>query len=132
MSTNNQVFLHGRVARDPELRQAKDRAVCRFTIATDEGKKANGDKITEFHNITAWDRIGESMAQYFHKGDPIMIWGRNSTSSYEKDGHKVYSHSVIVERFGFPLQKPKAETYGTEPAPTNAFEDYEDDNDLPF
>ena len=131
MSTNNQVFLHGRLTKDPELRQGNT-AVCRFSVATDEGKNHDGDKISEFHNVKAFGNTAEAIARNFHKGAPIIVWGRNHTDSYEKDGHKVYSHSVIVERFGFPLQNPKEETYGTEKAPANAFSDVEEDFDLPF
>lgn len=134
MSLNNQVFLHGRLARDPELRQTKtDKAVCRFTVATDEGKTQSGEKITEFHNVTAWNRWAEFVAKRFKKGDPILIWGHNHTSSYEKDGHKVYTTSVEVERAGFPLGKPKGETYGTEKTTADAFEEFDDDDaELPF
>ena len=123
MSTNNQVFLHGRIARDPELRQTtSNKAVCRFTVATQETKD-----ISEFHNVSAWDKNAESISKYFHKGDPILLWGRLNTTSYERDGHKVYSTSVIVERWGFPLGKPK------EAKPT--FVDIDDDDldgELPY
>lgn len=121
MSTNNQVFLHGRIAKDPELRQTNtNKAICRFTVATQETKD-----ITDFHNVSAWEKNAESIAKYFHKGDPIMIWGRLNTTSYEKDGKKVYSTSVIVERWGFPLNKPKTEKEDT-------FSDIDDDSELPF
>lgn len=123
MSTNNQVFLHGRIARDPELRQTNsNKAVCRFTVVTQETKD-----ISEFHNVSAWEKNAESIAKFFHKGDPIMIWGRLNTTSYEKDGKKVYSTSVIVERWGFPLSKPKTEK-------ADSFTDIDDDDlgDLPF
>ena len=122
MSTNNQVFLHGRIVKDPELRQTNsDKAVCRFTVATQETKD-----ITDFHNVSAWERNAESIAKFFHKGDPILIWGRLNTTSYEKDGKKVYSTSVIVERWGFPLNKPKI-------GKADSFEDIDDDlGELPF
>lgn len=133
MGLNNQVFLHGRLTKDPEIRQTKsDKAVCRFSVATDEGKNKDGDKITEYHNVTAWGRQAEFVAQYFKKGYPILIWGHNHTSSYEKDGHKVYTTSVEVERVGFPLQKPGADLTGVEKAPVGAFDDYEGDEELPF
>ena len=116
MSTNNQVFLHGRIVREPELRQTNNnKSVCRFTVATQETKD-----ISEFHNVSAWERNAESIAKYFGKGDPIMIWGRLNTTSYEKDGKKVYSTAVIVERWGFPLGRPKSEK--------PVLEDIEDDD----
>ena len=58
MSLNNQVFLHGRLARDPELRQTKtDKAVCRFTVATDEGKTQSGEKITDLTLFQEYRRM---------------------------------------------------------------------------
>ena len=133
MGLNNNVFLHGRLTKDPEIRQTRsDKAVCRFSVATDEGKNAAGDRITEFHNVTAWENHAEFVHQHFKKGDPILVWGRNSTSSYEKDGHKFYNTTVVAEKIGRPLQKPKEETYGTENAPANAFDEIEPDGELPF
>lgn len=123
MSIYNSVFLFGRLTADPELRQTtKDTPVCRIRMATSEGKNFP----TEFHAVTVYGKDAENIAKYFKKGDPILIWGHNHSSSYERNGKKVYSYEVVEDRFGFPINMK------TEGKPTDTFTDIEDAGELPF
>lgn len=136
----NTVFLYGRMAKDPELRYTKNNTpVCSFTIATSEGKDADGRDRAEFHNCVAWKRDAENISKFFLKGDPILLRGHLQTRSYtvgtETTGwteEKRYVTEVIVERFEFTYGK-KDSGRSAEPAPVNAFQDLaEDDDELPF
>lgn len=130
MSINNSVFLHGRLTKDVELRQNKDKAVALFKVATDDGKTKAGDKVTNFHDCVAFGNTAESISKFFSKGDPIMVSGSLSSRSYtNKEGDKVYTTEVIVDRFAFPLQKPKS----AEQARPGEFSELTgDDGGLPF
>ncbi len=134
MSINNSVFLHGRLTKEPELRQNKDKAVCLFKVATDDGKTKAGDKVTNFHDCVAFGNTAETIGKYFAKGDPIIVSGSLSSRSYtNKDGEKVYTTEVIVDRFTFPLQKPKNASRDPEPAQPGEFSELTgDDGELPF
>lgn len=134
MSINNSVFLHGRLTKDVELRQNKDKAVALFKVATDDGKTKAGDKVTNFHDCVAFGNTAESVAKCFSKGDPIMVSGSLSSRSYtNKEGDKVYTTEVIVERFAFPLQKPKSASRDPEQARPGEFSELTgDDGELPF
>ena len=70
----NKVQLLGRLTRDPELKDtAAGKKYANFTVACDYGKDREGNKLTNFVPCTAWDRRAESIAQYFHKGQRILI-----------------------------------------------------------
>ncbi|HVY35783.1 MAG TPA: single-stranded DNA-binding protein [Candidatus Paceibacterota bacterium] len=102
----NKVFLIGNLTRDPELKAIPSGAkVATFGIATNRvWKDQSGARkeATDFHNIVAFGRPAETMAQYLHKGSSVMIEGRIQTRSWEgQDGKKNYRTEIIVEGFQF-------------------------------
>ncbi len=103
----NKVFLYGNLTRDPELKALPSGSqVANFGLATNRTyKDKNGAKqeATEFHNIVAFGRTAEVIAQYCKKGRPIFIEGRIQTRSWEgkEDGKKQYRTEIIVDNFQF-------------------------------
>lgn len=101
----NKVLLYGNLTRDPELKALPSgQQVANFAIATNRTyKDKNGAKQeqTEFHNVVAFGRTAEVIAQYMKKGRPMMVEGRIQTRSWEKDGAKQYRTEIIVENFQF-------------------------------
>lgn len=103
----NKVFLYGNLTRDPELKALPGGSqVANFGLATNRTyKDKNGAKqeATEFHNIVAFGRTAEVIAQYVKKGRPIFVEGRITTRSWEgkEDGKKQYRTEIIVENFQF-------------------------------
>ncbi len=99
----NNVNLLGRLTRDPELRYTDNQiAVCRFSIAIDRGKDKNGnDRGADFPSCIAFNKTAENINKFFAKGRRIAVTGRLQTGSYEKDGQKLYTTDVIVDRFDF-------------------------------
>ena len=103
----NKVFLYGNLTRDPELKALPSGSnVANFGLATNRTyKDKNGAKqeSTEFHNIVAFGRTAEVIAQYCKKGRPIFVEGRIQTRSWEgkEDGKKQYRTEIIVENFQF-------------------------------
>ena len=86
---------------DPELNfQANSgMAICRFRLAVTRPFKKDE---TDFINCVAFNKTGETIAQYFTKGRPIAITGHIQTGSYDaKDGTKRYTTDVVVESFEF-------------------------------
>jgi single-strand DNA-binding protein len=97
----NKVFLFGNLTRDPELKALPSGVnVCNFSIATNrtfkdrDGKK---QEQTEFHNVVAFGRTADIIAQYLKKGSSVLVEGRIQTRSWEKDGAKQYRTEIIVE-----------------------------------
>ena len=104
----NKVILVGRLTRDPEVRYSSGEgamAIARYSLAVDRrGRRdAGGDQSTaDFINIVAFGRDGEFAEKYLHKGSRILVEGRIQTGSYtNKEGQKVYTTDVVVERHEF-------------------------------
>jgi single-strand DNA-binding protein len=75
---------------------------------------------TDFFNITAFGKTAEVIHKYFTKGSRIGIEAHAQQSSYEKDGHKVYQITFIVDSIDFCEKKSDSS------AQSNS------DDDLPF
>ena len=104
----NKVILVGRLTRDPEVRYSSGEgamAIARYSLAVDRrGRRdAGGDQPTaDFINIVAFGRDGEFAEKYLHKGMRILVEGRIQTGSYtNKEGQKVYTTDIVVERHEF-------------------------------
>lgn len=103
----NKVFLYGNLTRDPELKALPGGSqVANFGIATNrsfKGKDGQRQETTEFHNIVAFGRTAEVIAQYCKKGRPIFIEGRITTRSWDdkETGKKNYRTEIVVENFQF-------------------------------
>ncbi|OGG62230.1 single-stranded DNA-binding protein [Candidatus Kaiserbacteria bacterium RIFCSPLOWO2_02_FULL_54_13] len=103
----NKVFLYGNLTRDPELKALPSGSqVANFGIATNrtyKDKSGVKQEATEFHNIVAFGRTAEVIAQYMKKGRPIFVEGRIQTRSWEgkEDGKKQYRTEIVVDNFQF-------------------------------
>lgn len=107
----NQVILVGRVTKTPELKTLQSgTVVVSFGLATNNifvGKDGQKREEADFHNITAFGKTAETIAQYVIKGQELLISGRIRYRSWDKqDGSKGYATDIIVNTFQFG-QKPK-------------------------
>ncbi len=124
----------GRFSKDPVVRYSQQgTAVASFTIAIARGKE--GEPV-DYIPCKAFGKTAELIEKYMTKGCLTGISGSIQTGSYEKDGHKVYTTEVLVNRIDF-LSRPKKE----EPKPEPKTEAYEPtvpegfamlDEDIPF
>lgn len=96
----NKVILIGRFTKDIEARETSGGTVAKSTIAVDRFSK--NEKSADFISVVFFGKNAENVSRYCKKGSPIAIEGRIQTGSYEdKDGKKVYTTDVIVERMEF-------------------------------
>jgi len=97
----NKVIIIGRVGKDPELKYTPSgAAVCNLSVATtDRYKDKQGEKqeTTEWHNVTAWQKLAEICGKYLAKGSKVMIEGKIQTRNYDdRDGNKKYITEIIA------------------------------------
>ena len=93
----NIVILMGRMTRDPELKYTTGgKAYANFTLAVQKTKDE-----AEFIDCVAWEKTAENIAEYFRKGNKILIQGRLSVSSYEQNGEKRKFTRVLANSFEF-------------------------------
>ena len=103
----NKVILYGNLTRDPELKALPGGSqVVNFGMATNrsfKGKDGQRQEATEFHNVVAFGRTAEVIAQYCKKGRPIFVEGRLQTRSWDdkESGKKNYRTEIIIDTFQF-------------------------------
>lgn len=76
--------LYGRIAREPELVQpmtCRD-AYVRFYMAVETGRKdENGNRIAQFVSISVFGKQGDTILQYFHKGNRTACTDSSTTDA---------------------------------------------------
>jgi single-strand DNA-binding protein len=98
----NKVILVGRLGKDPEIRSTpQGTSVVKFTVATDEkftDRAGEKQERTEWHNITAWGKLGEICGQYLRKGKLVYLEGSIRTDSWEdkESGQKKYRTEIVA------------------------------------
>ena len=104
----NQVALLGRLARDPEIKATANTTIANFTLAVD--RPYSKEKEADFIRCVAFGKTAELIDQYCGKGRQIGITGRIQTGSYEdKNGKKVFTTDVVVERMDFVGSKQEGQ-----------------------
>jgi single-strand DNA-binding protein len=94
----NKVILIGNIGREPEIKSVGESQVAKFSLATTSPfKDKQGNKVTQWHNITAWGKLAEIAEKYAKKGDKIAIEGRIEYREYEKDGVKKTATEIVAE-----------------------------------
>ena len=101
MVSFNRVVLAGNLTRDPELRFTNNGIpVCEFGLAVHRVRSKNEE--VDFFDITAWRELGETIANYKKKGDPILIEGRLQYRTWEaQDGSKRSKVDVVADNVQF-------------------------------
>lgn len=103
----NTVILHGRLTRDPELRTTQTgKSVVSMGLAVN---RPGQDKGADFINLVAWNQMAEIAGKYLSKGREVLVEGRITTRSYEKDGAKRTITEVVVGRLEFCGSKPESQ-----------------------
>lgn len=146
----NRTVLVGRITKDPEIRYTQSgMTVANFTVAVNrQFTNANGEREADFIGCIIWRKAAENFCNYTHKGSLVGIDGRIQTSSYEKEGQRVYSTQVVVDSFSLLEPKQQSQQHGQQSNASDALHsnfgqssnNYSqnnndfgiDDNDLPF
>lgn len=99
----NKIILIGRMTKNAEVRYTQsNKAVAQFSLAVNRP----GNKETDFINIIAWDKLGEIVQKYTHKGSLVAVEGRLQVRTYEdNNGNKKYITEVVANNIN--LLEPK-------------------------
>lgn len=114
----NNVVLVGRIGKDLEFKKSKDdKSYCRLVLATNSGY---GDKKrTDWHDVTVFGNQAENCCKFLEKGSIVCVQGRIQYDSYEKDGHKIRTTSIIANEVTFLSSKSELSQRDEEPAQVN-------------
>lgn len=115
----NKVILMGRLTRDPDVRQAGETKVARYTLAVDRRFKREGEQTADFIGCVCFGKSAEFIEKYCKQGTKLVVEGRIQTGSYtNKDGVKVYTTDVMVEAQEFAESKGNSNTAESTAKPT--------------
>lgn len=108
----NKVILIGRLTKDPEIKLTQSgKKIASFSIAVDDGKDQNGQKLSQYFNCSAWDQLAELFEQYIKKGHRVAIVGKLQNRSWDKpDGTKGYATDIQVREMEMLTSRAEAES----------------------
>ncbi len=146
----NKVFLIGNLTRDPELTETSSGvSICRFSIAVNRNYTgADGERKTDFFNVTAWRGLGERVARYAKKGNKVAVSGSVELRNYE-DSQGVKRTAVDIIAQDVEFLSPRGSANGGDagyeadvpagaPAQSGrggkkpSLQSFDDDGDIPF
>lgn len=133
----------GNLTRDPDYSETSSGvAVCRFAIAVNRRyMTANGERETDFFNVTAWRGLAETVAKYCKKGQKVAVIGTIQIRQYEaNDGSTRTAFEVVADEVEFLSSKSGDSENGgnggnsgnRSPRKPVHLEAFEDDGLIPF
>ena len=127
----NSLTIIGNIVRDPEVRTTKTgKTVCNFWVAVNSKRKdQNGDSITDFFLVSAWNALGENCGRYLAKGRKVAVSGTVSCRAYQTQAGEIRSEmDVLADVVEF--LSPSGQN--AQPSQAETFTPVEPDDDLPF
>lgn len=112
----NKVILVGTLGKDPETKTFQNGgSLCNFSIATSEKwqDKQSGQWIenTEWHRITANNRLGEISQKYLKKGSKVYIEGSLRTRKWnDQNGQEKFVTEIRADQLQMLDSAPQAST----------------------
>lgn len=129
----NKLIIIGNLTKDPEYGETKGGIrYSKFTVAvTRNYTNSDGERETDFFDITTWRERAELCAKYLRKGNKVGIVGSIQFRTYEDDGGKKRKVAeVVVDEIEFLTAKPQSEEKPTKAEKQKTEE--QDEDDLPF
>ncbi len=157
----NKVILVGNVGVDPEVRAMESGVkVARVRLATSErmyNRQTNETtEHTEWHTVTLWRGLAETVDRFVRKGSQLYIEGRLRTREWtDKDNNKRYTTEILADEMKLLGRRsdsaagtgaPQGQSYGQPQSPAYTQPQYaqpqaqsqapampaDDPDDLPF
>lgn len=99
MASFNKVILMGNVTRNPDVRTIPGSNLTVASTGLAVNSKYKDKEEVMFIDITVFGKQAEVMGLYVTKGSPLMIEGRLTFRTWEKDGAKFSKHEIILDSF---------------------------------
>lgn len=100
----NKIVIIGRLTRDPELKTTNaGTSVCNFSVAVDRTyRDKEGNRPTDFFDISVFGATAEFVAKYFKKGSSIAVSGAMESRKFvDKDGNNRIAWSLHADEVNF-------------------------------
>jgi single-strand DNA-binding protein len=132
------IVIAGRITKDIELKTTKSgKSVVSFSVAV--SRRTGGENVTDFFEVTAFDKNAETASKFFHKGSSILVDGVPAFREYTtQSGEKRKVLEIRANQICFVDSREEST-----PAPQNTympdaykeppkFDDLSEEEDLPF
>lgn len=109
----NKVILIGNLTKDPEISTTPSGvSVCNISLAVPRSfSNADGERETDFFNITVWRTLAENCHKFVKKGSKIAVVGNIRNRSYDApDGTRRYVTDIMAEQIDFLSTKNSSNT----------------------
>jgi single-strand DNA-binding protein len=129
----NKLIIIGNLTKDPELSETPSGiSYTKFTVAVSRNyTNSDGERETDFFDITAWRERAELCVKYLRKGNKVGIVGSVQFRTYEDDdGNKRKITEIKVDEIEFLT--PKSSSEEAKPSKKGKPQLEETDEDLPF
>ena len=105
--------ITGNLAADPKVVQAGSIQITKLRVIENTGEyrqgkwQAHPDATTHFVEVKF--ELGENTAATLHKGDPVIVLGREHTNSWGDEGAKTYGRVLEADNIGVDLNRAVAQ-----------------------
>lgn len=140
----NKIIVQGRLTKTPDLRKTQSGvSVCTTTLAVERDfKDSQGNKATDFIDVTIWRQTADFFASHFDKGDMAIVEGSLQSRKWtDKNDNPRVSWEIQADSIFFcgnknrtVEQKPtyQDENFGSREGNGAGFAEIEEDGELPF
>lgn len=103
----------GNLAADPEIAQAGSIEITRIRVIENTGEYRKGEFVQHetptTHFVEARFELGENTASSLHKGDAVIVVGREHTNSWGPAENRQYGRVIQAEHIGPNLTRAVAQ-----------------------
>lgn len=105
------ITLHGNLGNDVVLRQVGDVPVASFRLAStprrfQRATEEWADGETQWYTVTVWRALAENCARSLRRGDPVVVHGRLTVSTWtNSDGVEVVGFDIDATMIGHDLAR---------------------------
>lgn len=127
--------IFGRLSKDPEVKYQNDSLLV-VNLSIPQKRLKKGSEITDWYNITVFNKQAETCLKYLKKGSGCIVQGTMEIESFEKNGVSCKSVNFIARSVTFTDRQEKTggnyqsqyqapQQFGAEPAGPDEFIDDE-------
>ncbi len=104
--------ITGNLAADPEVVKAGSVSITKLRVIENTGEYRGGKFVAHdtptSHFVEARFELGENAAGSLHRGDAVIIVGKEHSNSWDKEGGKQYGRVIDADTIGVDLSRATA------------------------
>jgi single-strand DNA-binding protein len=130
----NSLTIIGNLTKDPEMRTTQSgKNVCSFWVAVNQRRKdAQGNPITDFFRVSAWNSLADICGKYLAKGKKVAVSGSVTARAFQTQAGEIRSEMDVTADTVEFLSPSGAAQLTQDQSQTGFAQVEQPDDDLPF